>query len=98
MDWAASMTPASTSLREVSTIRATKGAEATTRGRMAPRRPSRVPMTSLVKGNRATIKMAKGKERPMLMIHPSTALTGPLGRMPWGWVSTETTPMGRPMR
>ena len=36
MDWAASTTPASTSFREVSTIRAMKGAADTTRGTMAP--------------------------------------------------------------
>ena len=55
-------------------------------------------MTSLVKGKSATIKMAKGKERRTLMIHPSTALTGRLGRMPWGWVRTQIMPMGRPKR
>ena len=36
MDWAASTTPASTSFREVSTIRAMKGAADTTRGRWRP--------------------------------------------------------------
>ena len=45
MDWAASTTPASTSFREVSTIRAMKGAADTTRGTMAPLTPMVVPTT-----------------------------------------------------
>ena len=72
MDWAASTTPASTSLREVSTIRAMKGAAETTRGTMAPRTPMVVPTTIRVKGMMATIRIMKGMDRPMLTIQSST--------------------------
>ena len=48
MDWAASTTPASTSLREVSTIRATKGAAEITSGGMAPLMPMAVPTSRRV--------------------------------------------------
>ena len=72
MDWAASTTPASTSFREVSTIRAMKGAADTTRGTMAPLTPMVVPTTIRVKGIMATIRMMKGTDRPMLTIQSST--------------------------
>ena len=72
MDWAASTTPASTSDREVSTMRAMKGAAETTRGTMAPRTPILVPTISLVKSMMATIRMMKGRDRPTLMIQPRT--------------------------
>ena len=51
MDWAASTTPASTSLREVSTIRAIKGAAETTSGGMAPLTPMVVPTIRLGEGH-----------------------------------------------
>ena len=98
MDWAASTTPASTSAREVSTIRAIKGAAETTRGTMAPGTPILVPTMSLVKSMMAIIKMIKGRERPTLMIQPSTRLNHLWGQMPWGWVILRRTPKGRPMR
>ena len=72
MDWAASTTPASTSLREVSTIRAMKGAAEITSGGMAPLTPMVVPTTRRVKGMTATIRMMKGMDRPMLTIQSST--------------------------
>ena len=97
MDWAASTTPASTSAREVSTMRAMKGAAETTRGTMAPRIPSLVPTMTLVKGMMATMRMMKGRERPTLMIQPSTRLNHLWGQMPWGWVILRRTPRGRPM-
>ena len=98
MDWAASTTPASTSAREVSTMRAMKGAAETTRGTTAPLTPILVPTTSLVKGMMATIRMMKGMDRPMLTIQPRIWLTALLGRMPWGWVTVRATPRGRPRR
>ena len=49
MAWAASTTPASTSAREVSTIRAIKGAAEITSGTMAPRMPILVPTSNFVK-------------------------------------------------
>ena len=96
MDWAASTTPASTSAREVSTIRAMKGAAETTRGTMAPRMPILVPTMSLVKSMMAIIRMMKGRERPTLMIQPTIRLTHLWGQMPWGWVMFSSTPRGRP--
>ena len=98
MDWAASTTPASTSAREVSTIRAMKGAAETTRGTMAPGTPSLVPTMSLVKSMMAIIRMIKGRERPTLMIHPRMRLNHLWGQMPWGWLMLSSTPRGRPMR
>ena len=72
MDWAASTTPASTSEREVSTMRAMKGAAEITRGGIAPRMPILVPTSSFVKSMMDTIKIMKGRERPTLMIQPKT--------------------------
>ena len=46
----------------------------------------------------AIIKMIKGRERPTLMIQPSTRLNHLWGQMPWGWVILRRTPKGRPMR
>ena len=97
MDWAASTTPASTSARDVSTMRAMKGAAETTRGTMAPGTPILVPTRALVKGMMAIIKMMKGRERPTLMIQPKTRLSHLWGQMPWGWVMLSSTPRGRPM-
>ena len=75
-----------------------KGAAETTRGTMAPRTPILVPTSSLVKSIMAIIKMMKGSDRPMLMIHARTRLRFLWGQMPWSPVRTSKTPSGRPMR
>ena len=96
MDWAASTTPASTSLREVSTMRAMKGAAEMTRGGMAPRTPIFVPTSSLVKGMTHTIKMMKGRDRPTLMTQPTQRFRVRWGQMPCSPVRISSTPRGRP--
>ena len=74
-----------------------KGAAETTRGTTAPRMPTLVPTSSLVKSMMASIKMMKGSERPTLMIQPRARLSHLWGQMPWDWVMTSSTPRGSPM-
>ena len=44
----------------------------------------------------ATIKMIKGRDRPTLMIQPSTRFSPLRGKMPCGWVMLRRTPRGSP--
>ena len=91
------MMPASTSAKDCSTIRATKGAAVMVRGTHAATMPSEVPTMRRVNGVIATIKMTKGKARRMLMTQPKMKLTVALGRIPLGVVALNHTPTGRPM-
>ena len=98
MDWAASTTPLSTSRREASTSRATKGKAATIRGTMVATVPIEVPRISRDRGITTTIRMRKGTERRMLITKFSTAITGRgRGSTPLGSPTTAMTPRGRPM-
>ena len=74
MQRAASITPPSTSSRLCSTMRATKGAAATVRGRLAALAPMEVPITARVKGVRNSIRIIKGMLRKMFTSQPKAAL------------------------
>lgn len=93
MDWAASMTPLSTSRREVSTSRATKEAEAIIRGGMEATVPMVVPTRSSLRGSTMIIRIRKGTERRILMAKLSTFITGPgRGRTPSSSPATRIMP------
>ena len=97
MLWAASMTPASSSRRLVSTSRATKGKEATTRGTMVALVPTVVPMISRERGNTQIIRIKKGMLRRMLMTMFSPCISQPgRGRTPSLSPATRSTPKGSP--
>ena len=72
MLWAASTTPLSTSSREDSTRRATKGAAASTSGTTVALLPMVVPTRKRVKGMTAIIRIRKGKERVRFTTTSST--------------------------
>ena len=93
----ASITPRSTSLIELSTTRATKGAAAITNGTTVAVEPILVPVIKRVIGTTATSKMRNGTERKILTIAPKIWLTGALGWMPFLSVTTKISPKGRPM-
>ena len=98
MDWAASMTPLSTSRMDASTSRATKGNAATIRGMMVATVPILVPMMSRDSGITMTIRIRKGTERRILMTKLITAMTGRgRGSTPPSSPATASTPRGRPM-
>ena len=97
MAWAASMTPLSTSRREASTSRATKGAAAMTSGGMEAMVPILVPTRSLLRGRTISIRIRKGTERRMLMTKLRTFITGAgRGRTPSRSPATSSTPRIRP--
>ena len=99
MDWAASITPWSTSRREDSTIRATNGKAAITMGGMVAMVPTLVPTMILDRGRVMIMRIRKGTLRSRLITTFSTAIKG-LGRglMPSFSPVTSSTPRGRPMR
>ena len=67
-DFAASITPLSTSLSDDSIILATKGAAAKVNGTMAASLPMEVPTIALVNGIINTIKIINGKLLNMFII------------------------------
>ena len=77
MDWAASMTPWSTSRREDSTIRAIRGKAAMTMGGMVAAVPTLVPTMILDRGREMIMRIRKGTLRSTLMIQPSTFISQP---------------------
>ena len=93
MDWAASMTPLSTSRRDCSIRRATKGAAATTRGTTVALLPMVVPTSQRVKGMMAIIRMRKGNDRVRFTMTSSTRKMTGCGRMPSALVMTRMTAM-----
>src|SRR5690606_2028410 len=95
---AASIRPAGTSRRAVSTRRAMKGIAAMVSGTMAAAGPIEVPTTRRVNGITATIRMMKGVERAALTMRPSTRFTGAFCRMPPVSVRIRMTPSGIPSR
>ena len=97
MDWAASISPLSTSASAASTCRVKKGTVPKTRGTMAPAVPMAVPAISRVRGISAASRMMKGMERKVLMIRSSTTNSPRLGLMPPGLAMDSTTPNKRPM-
>ena len=97
MLWAASMTPASSSRRLVSTRRATKGKAAATKGTMVALVPTVVPTISRDRGNTQIIKIKKGMLRRMLMTKFSACISQPgRGRTPSLSPATSSTPRGSP--
>ena len=95
MDWAASTTPASTSLREVSTIRATKGAAEITRGTMAPLTPMAVPTTSRVKGMHGHHQDREGQGPADVDDPAQHAVEGPVGPDALGLGEDQGHPQGQ---
>lgn len=82
MDWDASITPTSTSLREPSTSRATKGAAEMVRGTMTAVGPRVVPRSQRVNGRTAINKMINGNERVRLTITSNILYRTGWGRIP----------------
>ena len=79
IDCAASTTPASTSLTELSTMRATKGKAAIKSGGTMAEAPMVVPISRRVKGMSSMRRMRKGAARKKLMMAPSTLLSFGMG-------------------
>ena len=98
MACAASITPAGTSFKEDSTMRATYGAAAMINVTMTAPLPVEVPSSSFAAGIMATMRMTAGMERKKFTIKPSTVLTPLLGCSPSLSVAQRMTPSGRPMR
>ena len=97
MLWAASMTPASSSRRLVSTRRATKGKAAATSGTMVALVPTVVPMISRDSGKTQIIRIRNGMLRRMLMTKFSPCISQPgSGRTPSLSPATRRTPRGSP--
>ena len=78
-------------------MRATKGAAATVRGRLAALAPMEVPITARVKGVRNSIRIIKGMLRKMFTSQPKAALNWGVSMKPPGLVTVSSTPSGRPM-
>ena len=98
MDWAASTTPWSTSRREDSTIRATRGNAAMTIGGMVAAVPTLVPTMTLDRGSAIIMRIRKGTLRSRLTMPFSTAISHfGKGRTPSFSPVTSSTPKGRPM-
>ena len=93
---AASITPAGTSFKEDSTMRATYGAAAMINVTMTAPLPVEVPSSSFAAGIMATMRMTAGMERKKFTMKPST--TPLLGCSPSLSVAQRMTPSGRPMR
>ena len=72
MEWAASITPLSTSIKEDSTMRAINGAAENVSETMAAVGPKEVPTMVRVTGISMTINKRKGIERVTLTITSST--------------------------
>ena len=69
-----------TSASDCSTMRAMKGAVASTSGGMMPARPDPVPMICRVSGMMNTMSTMNGNERRTLTTQPSAALSTGRGR------------------
>ena len=98
IDCAASITPTFTSLRELSTMRATYGAAATISITITALLPIIVPTRNFATGSIATIRMMNGMLRKKLTTKPSTLLSFGCGAMPFLSVTFSITPRGRPIR
>ncbi len=98
IDWAASISPWSTSRSAASTSRAKNGMAAITRGTTAPVGPMETPTIRRVKGISATIRIRKGKDRPMFTTAPMILLTTTFCRTPPRSVRISRTPSGTPNR
>ncbi len=85
-----------TSLKELSASLAKKGIAATVRGTIAAVVPRDVPMISRVRGMRAIIKMAKGKERVILTSKPTKRFKKGRGVTPSLEVKTKKRLKGSP--
>ena len=97
MDWAASITPRSTSNSEDSMTRAINGAAVIVSGTIAAVVPIEEPTIMRVKGIMATIRMINGVERVAFTIAPNTLCTNAFGIM-WSFlVTVRITPKGRPI-
>ena len=97
MDLAASMTPASTSFREDSTIRPMYGDAAIIRGTTVALEPMVFPTINLVMGNTMIKRIINGTERSRLMMSPRTLLNRGTGLMPSLSVTTRAIPRGMPI-
>ncbi len=96
-DWAASMTPGSTSSSEDSMIRAIYGAAEIVSGTMAAVVPMEVPTMIRVSGMMATIRMMKGVERTALTMAPRIWLMPVFSRIWPGLVTVRMMPRGKPI-
>ncbi|MPM93863.1 hypothetical protein SDC9_141005 [bioreactor metagenome] len=94
--WAASITPYSTSFKEVSTKRPTNGMAAMLSGTMAASVPMEVPTKIRVSGIIATIRIIKGVDRAAFTILPKMRLSGTFSKICPLSVVTRTTPRGIP--
>ena len=97
MALAASITPPSTSIRLLSTMRATYGNALMVSGKEMVMVPVMRPVTARVTFRSITSKMMKGMERRKLMMVPSTILNLGRGLMPPLRVTTSSTPRAMPM-
>ena len=97
MDFAASITPASTSFKEDSTILAIYGPAAMTSGGITAFAPMVVPTKALVNGKTIISKIINGTARNKLMSTPTIILKKGSGRIPFLSVTTRKMPSGIPM-
>ena len=94
---AASITPLSISLSEVSTILAKKGIAAADNETLAAPGPIGVPTIKIVKGINATSKIINGTERTILTIKPITEFNARFSKNNPLSVVNSKIPSGRPI-
>jgi predicted glycosyltransferase len=91
-----SITPLSTSFREVSITLATKGAAATDNGTIVAVVPIVLPTINLDKGKSKTMSIRNGKERKTFMIPSNILYNVGFSQIPPFSVITNSTPIGNP--